>query len=122
MPPYTRILAAVDFSQASATALTYATRLSRAFGAELLVIHVLDRLLAAAAADKEVPILAEAQSALETFCKGNCASSDVRCQVVTGLAGDSIMNMADREGADLIVTGSRGHGLPERVTFGLTTE
>ena len=56
MLPPARILAACDFSEASVKALAYAARLSRLFGAELDVLHVIEPLLAATAAEQGIDL------------------------------------------------------------------
>src|SRR5262245_26289201 len=123
MPPFTRILVAVDFSEASRRSLAYAAHLSRTLGTELLVVHVLHPLLAAEAIERHVPLVSDTQALLESF--GATVSprlERVRYQAITGLPGDAIMNIASRENADLIVTGSQGVALAERVVYGSTTE
>jgi len=42
-PPVTRILVPTDFSPGSEAALSLAQRLARALGADLVLLHVLDR-------------------------------------------------------------------------------
>ena len=123
MLPPTRILAAVDFSDASAKALAYAARLSHLCGAELNVLHVIDPMLAAAATEKGIELAAETKEELAAFCAtAPHMPADIRHHVVTGPPNDTILHIAQRESADLIVLGSRGVTLPERVLFGLTTD
>src|SRR5262245_15642780 len=106
MLPPTRILVAIDMSDDSAALLTYAARLSHTFGAALNVLHVVHPLLASAGAASGVQLQADAMSALELFgAAAPRVPSSTRYHVTIGLTSDAVMHVADRERADLIVTG-----------------
>jgi nucleotide-binding universal stress UspA family protein len=129
--PHTRrfrlILAAVDFSRASAKALRYAAATARACGGEVVVLHALDPLLSAAAARAyaERPLAADTKAALEAFVRrtlGAAAAGHVRCAVVVGAAREALMAEARRLRPDLVVIGTTGRGGVAKLFFGSTTE
>lgn len=111
-----RIVVATDFSEASAGALRVGSDLARAFGAELLIVHVL--------ADVEEPRsvketlgmepgdllerrAGEAEGRLrrlESMVGGGHVHAAVRC----GSAATEIVRLATETAADLIVLGSHG--------------
>lgn len=120
-PPH-RVLAAVDFSDSSRIALNAAARLAAHCGAELIVLHALDPLLAEAARRNGVDLAAETELELTRFVKTAVSSHDVRCLVVRGPAADVICCIAAREQADVIVIGAQGYSAVARVILGSTTE
>jgi nucleotide-binding universal stress UspA family protein len=124
MLPPTRILAAVDFSDASRAALTMAARLAKQCRAKLHILYGQDPLLAAAAEANAIPLTDEARVELEKFVAATwpaaeCAPS---LHVMSGSPATLIRNAASREAVDLIVVGSHGGGGAERLFFGSTTE
>ena len=124
MIPPTRVLAAVDFSETSRVALTMAARLARQCRAELLVLHVEDPLLAAAAEARGLDIAAETRREIDAFITSAWPASECRprMQVITGPPVGIIMNIAERERADVVVAGTHGASGAERLFFGSTTE
>src|SRR5258706_159159 len=67
MIPPRRVLAAVDFSETSRTALAFAARLAHHCGAELHVVYAQDPLLDAAARVHGVDLETEAHEELHSF-------------------------------------------------------
>jgi nucleotide-binding universal stress UspA family protein len=122
-PPRT-VLAAVDFSEASRVALTFAARFSRHVGAELHVLHAVEPLLAAAASAGGADLVRETREELNAFM-GSARPADDWAplhHVVAGPGVDVICEISARENADLIVIGARGMSGLERHMFGSTTE
>ena len=123
MPPRS-ILAAVDFSEPSRVALDFAARLARQCQATLHVLHVENRLLAAAARAEGVDLTRETREELTRFTthatKGH--STPPRQHVVTGDAARTICDIAEREQVDLIVLGVHGMSGAAHALFGSTTE
>jgi nucleotide-binding universal stress UspA family protein len=105
IPPRT-VLAAVDFSDSSRVALTFAGRLARHFGSALHVLH------------------AETQDELEIFVKSSPPAD--RCgpvfHSIAGAPGMVIRDVSKRVRADVIVVGMRGISAAEHLMFGSTTE
>ena len=124
MLPPRAVLAAVDFSESSRRALALAARLAQHCGATLHVLHAEDPLLFAAAAEARVDLTAETRDELKRFLATAppAADLDVCCDVVTGQAIPAILDIAQREGADLIVLGAHGMSGAGRFLFGSVTE
>lgn len=124
MIPPTRVLAAVDFSEASRTAYACAARLAHQCNAQLDVLYVEDALLATAAHTHGVDLREEPLDELRRFCSAHCprTSCTPHHHVIVGDAVDTILAIAQREGASLIVVGARGMSGAERLVFGSTTE
>jgi len=76
MIPPKVVLAAVDFSESSRRALTFAARLARHADARLHVVHAQDPLLANAARAAGVDIDAETRAELSTFMQNAPPAGD----------------------------------------------
>ncbi len=115
MPPK-KILLCTDFSANSEPACQLAADYAKAFGAQLLILHVIDH--------KEFPghvdwaerlrqLLDSAERAakerLESIAK-KCSQlvNDVKTCCRTGVTPSEIVAVADEESADLIVVGTHG--------------
>jgi nucleotide-binding universal stress UspA family protein len=123
MIPPRIVLAAVDFSESSRTALVFAARLATHSQARLLVVHAQDPLLAGAARRAGVDIDAETRAELGTFMQSASPAGDWSpFQVATGPAVAVLCDIADRENADVIVVGAHGMSGVGRMLFGSTTE
>jgi len=123
IPPRT-ILAAVDFSDTSRTALAFATRLATQTGAALHVLHAEDPLLKEAARRTGVDLNKESREELRRVIETTppTAPGEPHLHVVNGPAVEVIVHIAIRENADLVVVGSHGMSGAERLMFGSTTE
>lgn len=124
MIPPVRVLAAVDFSEASRSSLSFARRLARHCGAELHVMHAEDPLLAAAARSRGMDLASEVRDELRAFAAATSPSCNLRLRyhVVTGEAVDGILNVAHRENVDVIVLGAHGMSGAGRLVFGSVAE
>ena len=124
MFPPARVLAAIDFSEPSRTALTMAARLATYGHAELHVVHVEDPLLCAAARLHDIDLSAQAQEELKAFVSSSALPSTalVRPHVLGGDAAVVICETAHREQTDVIVLGTHGMSGVERIVFGSTAE
>jgi nucleotide-binding universal stress UspA family protein len=123
LPPHS-IIAAIDFSEPSRDALAFAAHLAQHCGATLHVLHAEEPLLAAAASQTGVDLSAETREELTRFIDATppAAACHPCRDVVTGPAVNAILNVAHREGTDLIVLGSHGMSLTERRIFGSVAE
>ena len=93
------ILCAVDDSEAASRVFGAARGLADALGGELVAVHVV------ASADQDADeILASVRSRLG----GTGSAPDVR--LLEGSPAEALIETADREGAELLVVGSRGRG------------
>jgi nucleotide-binding universal stress UspA family protein len=123
LPPRV-ILAAVTFSETSRVELALAARLARHCGADLHVLYVEDPLLDAAARHAGIDLGRSTQRELQRFAADAwpAALCSPHTHVVAGAAVDVILEVAHRQGADLIVVdGGRISGA-EKLLFGSTTE
>ena len=126
-----RILAAIDFSPASAAALGYALSLAQEGGGELTLIHAIevppelrgghvadltdvDRLRAA----EEAGCLRQLRQMVPERARLFCT---VRTLVDEGAADHVILATAAAHDVDLIVMGVRGHGALDLAVFGSKT-
>ena len=127
-PPFKRLLCPIDFSAPSIAAFRIALSIAEESDARLTALHVLAepsdgepfepfdtpeyRLRCEGAAEKQIEAL---------------ISNEAReyCEPVTRLAWGKpykkILDVAEREDADLIVMGVHGHNAVERMLFGSTT-
>jgi nucleotide-binding universal stress UspA family protein len=123
IPPRT-ILAAVDFSDTSRTALILAARLARLCRAQLHVVHAEHPLLSAAALHAGIDLARETRDELKAFVDSAPPTPDCTPQLhsETGAAVDVVLELARQLRADLIVVGGRGMSGAERFAFGSTTE
>jgi nucleotide-binding universal stress UspA family protein len=119
------ILCAVDFSTTSAAALRYAAALARVRRARLSVVFAADPLLSAAAAYDARGLTDTTKTELRHFVRttlGPSAAGRVRLLVGTGTPARTVLAMADRIRADLVVTGTHGLTGLRKAFFGSTAE
>ncbi|OFW13409.1 MAG: hypothetical protein A3H29_16795 [Acidobacteria bacterium RIFCSPLOWO2_02_FULL_67_21] len=118
------VLAPIDFSDPSRTALDVAARLARHTGAALHVLHAEDPLMAEAARQGGIDLRADTEEELGRFIAStpSAAALAPAKHVAIGPPVDVILSAARTLGADLIVVGSHGMSGAERLVFGSTTE
>lgn len=115
---FSRILVAVDGSPFAERALALAVDLSKRYGAQLLVVHVVLRRFYAVT-PSEAGVLATTVFVRELESEGKkiiakseefvkAAGVAYECKLLQGVPADEIVRMAQAEKVDLIVMGSRG--------------
>jgi nucleotide-binding universal stress UspA family protein len=115
---FTRILVAIDNSPSAERALRQAIDLSKKYGAKLIIVHVILRRLYAVT-PSEAGVLASTVFVKEMETEGKIVISkaeemlegagvDHDCKLLQGVPADEIVKIAQEEGVDLIVIGSRG--------------
>jgi nucleotide-binding universal stress UspA family protein len=127
-----RILVPTDFSKHSEVALTYAAALAEKFGAELILLHVVQDLAlfipdaVAVAPPIAAPVeqfAAAAREALERVARAdNLQGLNVRREVREGTPFYEIIRFAKEGDVDLIVMGTHGHSGLTHVLLGSVTE
>jgi|CXWL01.1.fsa_nt_gi nucleotide-binding universal stress UspA family protein len=129
LPTLRRVLVPVDFSPASRAALAAAAELARRHGAELDLLHVIERPPMPEIYELADP-LASAMPAVEervSAALGELAASlapgvPVRVQVAYGRAAAEIEAWAAERAVDLVVIANRGLSLLARLWLGTTAE
>lgn len=121
---YTKIMVALDLSDADNALLEHVAQLAQATGAELLLVHVSDGF---AARNYDKLKLAESEEMIADRAYLDGASESLRSQglaVTFRLAlGDpprEILKVAQEEGCDLIALGGHGHRLIGDLIHGST--
>lgn len=131
-----RILVPTDFSEESAAALGWAGTLQQAFGAELILLHVIDTAaltpivpplgpVPGAGTDPQVvaEVVAQVrQQADDQIARVAAEFSRARTLIVDGSPGATIVEVAASQRADLIVMGTHGRSGLARVIFGSVAE
>ncbi|HEV8474016.1 MAG TPA: universal stress protein [Methylomirabilota bacterium] len=126
---FRRILAATDFAESAENAWRFALGLGRAHSAELILLHVAPEL--PIVPEVAVPQIEEiyveqrrwAEQALEQRV-GTARAAGVRARwlVRAGAAAPTIAEVAAEEGADLVVVGTQGRGVLDRLVVGSVAE
>jgi len=127
-----RILVATDFSPAAMGAVALALPLAEKARSEVTLLHVIDTLPDASEhVHYAVPELAPLRRALEEQAAPRLQAaapdilrngSKVQKRLATGRAPDVVLKIAAEMRADLIVLGTRGHGVLGRLLFGSTSD
>jgi nucleotide-binding universal stress UspA family protein len=128
MAPLSSVLCAVDFSNHSRLAIRAAATLAARQQVRLRLLHVIDMLLAeaAAVAYDEVHLRRAAEEDLEKFAAEECASAGIRIErileVRIGRPDREIVEAAEEHDAGVIVLGTHGLGGFRKLFFGSVTE
>jgi nucleotide-binding universal stress UspA family protein len=117
--PYRRLLVPSDFSLASRLAFPMAALLARAFGAEVLALHVADPRTHAWPEGAEGPTT---EAAVRNLVAENFAGLELRPLVRAGPVWATIVEVARQERADLVVMATRGHDSVADRVLGSNTE
>ena len=131
-PPFKlkRILVPIDFSNVSKDALPWATHLAAHFGAELVLVHIvekfpIDYLLGSGLTNETfVPTIKQAEADLEQMAVSLRKSTGLNVSVVVsdGKPFEVICQTARTLGADLIVLTTHGYTGLKNVWLGSTAE
>ena len=128
---FERILCGVDFSDNSKLALDEAVALASAYGASLLVANVVQPIVfpveygltPAELPELETEARQNAEKALaELVAERVPEGIDVTQRVVLGLPSKTLCDMADEEGASVIVVATRGLSGLSHLLLGSTAE
>ncbi len=129
MIAWSRIVCAVDFSEASRTALEHAAELARRFHAELLLVHVWKGVPGTEDTGAAPLTLANEDEArlegkLEEWEREaeQIAGREVRTLLTSGSPASEVARIASDETAELVVTGTHGRTGFERAVLGSVAE
>jgi len=125
-----KILLPVDFSERSAGAAQYAKALAAQFGAQVLLLHVLTppqyefgsiEIGGSMLADLYRARNQQVAEDLSVYMAEEFAGLDVRRMVLDGEPATRIVELANREKADLIIMPTHGYGTFRRFILGSNT-
>jgi nucleotide-binding universal stress UspA family protein len=129
-----KIIVGVDGSEPSTRALEWCAKYGKALDAEIVAIYALDFPVTSASGfgyipipiPIEMPTAAERARLHETIMRDWCrplaeAGVSYRVEIAEGEPATAIMAVADKESADLVVTGCRGLGGFTELLLGGTT-
>ena len=122
------VLWATDGSEHADRAMTQAVQVAKSDGAELHVVHIVEKLVGARAANMDAFVNEdEIKAKVERQAKAIAAENGLTTSIhiVVGLSNriaDRIAEIARDTGADLIVVGTRGHGALGSFVLGGVTQ
>jgi universal stress protein A len=131
MPTITRIVVPIDFSEYSKQAFRYAIDFAQTFGAEMILVYVVEPVIypadfsfgqvALPSLERELHdrSLEQLNLLIETEIPEGISA---RCVIRSGKPFVEIIQVAKEEQADLIIIATHGHSGIEHVLFGSTAE
>ncbi|MGZ4171792.1 MAG: universal stress protein, partial [Solirubrobacteraceae bacterium] len=123
-----KVIWATDGSEHADRAMIFAVQVAKSDGAELHVVHVIEKLISDRASGLDaLGNEDEVKAKIEQQAKAVAAENGVRTSIhiVVALSeriGDRIAEIAEQTGADLIVVGTRGHRALGSLVLGGVTE
>jgi nucleotide-binding universal stress UspA family protein len=130
MTQFRRILCPTDFSPTAEAAMRHAASVARAYGAELVLLHVLPQVhyplrglgMAAAFPQLQQELHTRAKERLQAAAATIADAGKVRTEMRDGDAYEGVLAAARELGADLIVMGTHGHTGLKHALIGSTAE
>ena len=113
---FRRILCPVNFTEVAHDALGHAASFARAFGCELIVLHVVESLDQVVQHDQ---LLEKLREWIPDEIRGKC---DYKELVIRGRAAEQIIEFAKKMNIDLIVIGAQHQTFSDATVIGTTTE
>src|SRR5436190_2528440 len=119
-----KILVPVDFSECSKKALQYAVPFAKQFGAELVLLHMIEPTIRWTEVGPIEPLVEhhDVRPDIEALKRTVDDSVPVRTLVETGLAPNGIVDAAKALDVDLIIISTYGYTGVNRLLLGSTTE
>ncbi len=126
-----KVLVPTDFSDSARQALKYGMSFAKEYGAELVLLHVVENLTVGYASDLFPVPMAEVFQEISGYAKAELAKlgTEARArgltveeQVVQGKPSAEIIRYATEHEIDVIVLGTHGKGMLDQALFGSTTE
>lgn len=126
MFPFKKIAVATDFGAASRHALDVAADLARRYGAELVVVHAVEPIMAPypiAIVPDQTTLDAAAENELdEEAARAQALLPATTHQLLSGSAPSAIGDFVQDQGVDLLVVGTHGRRGPSRWLIGSVAE
>ena len=125
---FTKVVWATDGSEHADRAMGSAVQMAKADGADLLVVHIVEKLLSGRASGmdtyaNEDQVRAKIEGQARTLADESGLKTSTRFAAVLGNhVGDRIAEIAQEDGGDLIVVGTRGHGALGAMVLGGVTQ
>lgn len=122
------VLAPVDFSEASKTAVQHAKELALTYGAQITLLHAVEEVLYPSAYGMEMSglpgaeVVERVENSLATLARDEIGYEHVVVDTVVGHAPSGILDYADENEVDLIVIATHGRSGLERLLLGSVTE
>ena len=126
-----KVLVPTDFSDSARQALRYGMSFAKEYGAELVLLHVVENLTVGYASDLFPVPMAEVFQEISGYAKAELAKLGqeararglgVRELVIQGKPSAEIIRFAAENEIDVIVLGTHGKGMLVQALFGSTTE
>lgn len=123
-----KILVGTDFSSNSDKAVDYAVSLAEKFGADILLVHIIESFAysvtdTATVISHEKALLVTASALLDNLLKKLVEQNvSVKSELAQGSPHREIIKKAEKYGADLIVVGTHGRSAIERFFIGSVAE
>ena len=126
-----KVLVPTDFSDGARQALKYGMSFAKEYGAELVLLHVVENLTVGYASDLFPVPMAEVLQEISGYAKSELAKLgdeararglSVQEQVMQGKPSAEIIRFASEHEIDVIVLGTHGKGMLDQALFGSTTE
>ena len=126
-----KVLVPTDFSDSARHALTYGVSFAKEYGAELVLLHVVENITVGYASDLFPVPMAEVFQEISGYAKTELAKLAAEARekgvtvtelVVQGKPSAEIIRYAGENGVDMIVLGTHGKGMLDQALFGSTTE
>jgi nucleotide-binding universal stress UspA family protein len=127
-----KVLVPTDFSDSARHALTYGISFAREYGAELVLLHVVENITVGYASDLFPVPMAEVFQEISGYAKAELAKLAALARergvaavaeiVVQGKPSAEIIRHAAENAVDMIVLGTHGKGMLDQALFGSTTE
>jgi nucleotide-binding universal stress UspA family protein len=127
-----RVLVPTDFSDSARHAFTYGLSFAKEYGAELVLLHVVENVTVGYASDLFPVPMAEVFQEISGYARAELAKlaqvardrglAGVSEQVIQGKPSNEIIRYASENHVDMIVLGTHGKGMLDQALFGSTTE
>ncbi len=126
-----RILVPTDFSDSARHAFAYGLSFASEYGAELLLLHVVEQVPMGYASELFPAPMAEVFQQVSGYARTELARLKaevadkgvaVRERLAQGKPSAEIVRVAREETVDMIVLGTHGRGMLDKALFGSTTE
>jgi nucleotide-binding universal stress UspA family protein len=126
-----RVLVPTDFSDSARHAFTYGLSFAKEYGAELVLLHVVENVTVGYASDLFPVPMAEVFQEISGYARAELAKLaqvardrglGVSEQVIQGKPSNEIIRYAAENHVDMIVLGTHGKGMLDQALFGSTTE